>query len=368
MSEIVTALDAKVPTIVWVGPAGASAASAGTFITLSANLAFMAPSTNIGAASPVSAGGGDIAAVFGQTEATKVMEHAKSLIRGIAQQRHPASVAWAESTVAQARSYSWQEALDAQAINGVASTLDDVLSQADGQSATTKAGQVVLHTKGATKVAVSENLIQSFLHTLDDPNIAFILLVLGILFVLLELFHPTLLFGLVGAVSLVLSFYGSGSLPLNVLGVVLVALGIGMLTLETSVPSHGLLAIGGLVAFVVGAVAFYGSPGPYLPAVVVAWPIIATMSVIAAAYALLVLRTLLKMRSLAVPVGSGMVGTEQLVGQIGEVQSDLLPTGTVYVARESWTARLASGGTAPRGSRIQVTGQEGLTLIVEKVG
>jgi membrane-bound serine protease (ClpP class) len=367
MMSIVASLHAKVPTIVWVGPSGAKAASAGTFITLAANLDYMAPSTNIGAASPVAAGGGDIAATYGQTEADKVLNDAVATIRSIAQERHPLAVDWAATTVAKAQSYSAQEALTAHGIDGIASSLDDVLNQADGQTVTVNNAQVVVHTKGATTVTVGEDLIQSILHGLDDPNIAFILLVIGVLCLLVEFFHPTLLMGLIGAFALVLSFYGSGSLPLNVLGVVLVILGIAMFVLEPNVPSHGLLTLGGLVSFVVGAVAFYGSPGPYLPAATVAWPIIATMTAAAAAYGLILVRTLMRMRYQAVPAGSGLVGTVDVVGMPGTVEKDLAPLGTVYVARESWTARLAGGGSAPRGTRVRVVRKEGLILVVEPV-
>ena len=368
MLRIETALDSKIPTIVWVGPAGASAASAGTFITLSANLAYMAPGTNIGAASPVAAGGADIAATYGQTEAEKTLQDAMAKIRSVAQRRHPDAVAWALSTVQDAKSYTADEALAAHGINGIAASLEDVLNQADGQTVTTSTGPVVVHTKGATTVTIGEDPIQLFLHTLDDPNIAFVLLVIGVLCVLVEFFHPTLLVGLLGALSLALSWYGSGSLPLNILGVVLVVLGIFMLVIESSVPSHGLLTIGGLASFLVGAVAFYGSPGPFLPSVAVAWPIIATMTAVAALYGLFLVRTLVQMRHLAVPAGSGMVGTVSVVGATGEVQADLAPLGTVYVGRESWTARLADGSSAPRGTRVKVVRQEGLTLIVERVG
>ena len=218
---------------------------------------------------------------------------------------------------------------------------------------------------GLLRSAIAEVL--RGLHTLDDPNIAFILLVLGVLCVLIEFFHPTLLVGLLGALSLALSWYGSGSLPLNILGVALVVIGIFMIAVESSVPSHGLLTIGGLTAFLVGAVAFYGSPGPFLPSVTVAWPIIATMAAVAALYGLFLVRTLVQMRHLAVPVGSGMVGTVSVVGATGEVQADLDPLGTVYVSRESWTARLADGSSAPRGTRVKVVRQEGLTLVVERV-
>jgi membrane-bound serine protease (ClpP class) len=367
MNSIVSSLNASIPTIVWVGPSGAMAASAGTFITLATNLDYMAPSTSIGAASPVTAGGGDIAAQYGQTEAAKVLSIAVTTIRGIAQEHHPQAVDWAASTVQAATSYTPQEALAAHGINGIASSLDEVLAQADGQVVTVKGAQVTVHTKGATLVTVNEDPIQLVLHTLDDPNIAFILLVLGVLCVLVEFFHPTLLVGLLGALSLALSFYGAGSLPLNVLGVILVVLGIGMLAVEPAVPSHGLLTVGGVACFIVGAVAFYGSPGPYLPSVSVAWPIILTSAGLASLYGLVFVRTVLQMRHIAVPAGSGMVGTVVLVGAIGEVRQDLDPVGSIYVARESWTAKLEGSGSAPRGSKVKVVRQEGLTLIVERL-
>jgi membrane-bound serine protease (ClpP class) len=368
MQDIVKSLNSKIPTIVWVGPAGAKAASAGTFITLSANLAYMAPSTNIGAASPVAAGGADIAATYGQTEADKVMQDAIAAIRSIAEDRHPEAVAWAVTTVQSAQSYSAQQALAAHGINGVATTLDDVLNQADGQTVTTSSGSVVVHVKGAAIVTINEDVVQSFLHTLDDPNIAFILLVLGVLCIAVEFFHPTLLMGLIGALALALSFYGSGSLPLNVLGVFLVVMGLGMLILEPTVPSHGLLTVGGLAVFIVGATAFYGTPGPFEPSVSVAWPIIVTMTVVAAAYGLVLVGTLIQMRRQPVPAGLGLVGTgSKTIGSTGLVQADLSPVGTVWVGRESWSARTRDGSSMPRGSKVRVISQEGLILVVEKV-
>jgi membrane-bound serine protease (ClpP class) len=367
MLRIDAALHSKIPTIVWVGPSGAKAASAGTFITLSANLAYMAPSTNIGAASPVAAGGADIAATYGQTEADKVMNDAIATMRGIAQERHPDAAAWAVTTVQSAQSYSANEALAAHGINGIATSIDDVLSQANGQTVKTSAGSVVVHTAGASLVTINEDLIQSFLHTLDDPNIAFLLLVVGVLCVAVEFFHPTLLMGLIGALCLALSFYGSGSLPLNVLGVVLVVMGLGMLILEPNVPSHGLLTVGGLAVFLVGAVAFYGSPGPYLPSVAVAPVIIGISAAVGAAYGLLVVGALMRLRRQPVPVGAGLVGTDSVVGSMAVVQGDLSPLGTVYVGRESWTARTRDGSSVSREAKVRVVGQEGLTLIVEKV-
>lgn len=368
MQRIVELLNAKVPTIVWVGPRGAKAASAGTFITLSANLAYMAPSTNIGAASPVASNGQDIATVYGQTEADKTMQDAIKSIKSIAQDRHPLAVDWAVTTVQNAQSYTADEALTAEAINGEASSLNDVLNAADGQTVTTSAGSIVVHTKGASIVTVNEDIVQSVLHTLDDPNIAFILLVIGVLLIGIEFFHPTLLMGMLGALCLALAFYGFGNLPLNVLGVILVVLGIAMIVLEPNVPSHGILTIGGICVFVVGGVAFYGSPGPYLPAETVAWPIIGLMAAAAAAYGLLLVGTLMRLRHQPLPVGLGLVGMDKIVGQLGEVQADLVPVGTVYVAGEAWSAKMKDGSSVERGTKIKVVGQEGLTLIVEKVG
>jgi membrane-bound serine protease (ClpP class) len=327
----------------------------------------MAPSTNIGAASPVAAGGADIAATYGQTEADKVLKDAVATIRSIAQERHPDAVAWAVTTVQSAESYTAQEALAAHGINGIATSIDDVLNQAEGQTVTTSGGPVVVHTRGASIVTVYEDLIQSFLHTLDDPNIAFILLVLGVLCLAVELFHPTLLVGLFGALCLALSFYGSLILPLNVLGVVLVVLGLSMLILEPNVPSHGLLTVGGLAVFIVGAVAFYGSPGPYLPTSAVAWPVIGICAAAGAVYGLVVVGALLRLRRQPVPHGAGLVGTDSVVGHVAVVQADLSPLGTVYVGREAWSAKTRDGSSVSRDARVRVVGQEGLTLIVEKV-
>jgi membrane-bound serine protease (ClpP class) len=188
-----------------------------------------------------------------------------------------------------------------------------------------------------------------------------------VLCIAVEFFHPTLLMGLVGAMALALSFYGSGSLPLNVLGVVLVVLGLAMLILEPSVPSHGLLTIGGLAVFLVGAVAFYGSPGPYLPSVAVAPAIIAICAAVGLAYGLVVVGALMRLRRQPAPVGAGLVGTDSVVGSTAVVQADLSPLGTVYVGRESWSARTRDGSSVSREARVRVVGQEGLTLIVEKI-
>jgi membrane-bound serine protease (ClpP class) len=368
MQRIVMTLEnSKVPSIVWVGPGGAKAASAGTFITLSGDLAYMAHSTNIGAASPVAGNGQDIASVYGTTEADKVMKDAVSTITSIAQKQHPQAVAWAVTTVQNADSYSADQALAAGAINGEADTLDEVLAQASTQTVKTPAGSIAVTATNATIVTINEDVVQSFLHTLDDPNIAFILLVIGVLLIAIEFFQPTLLMGSVGVLCLAMSFYGSGSLPLNVFGVVLVVLGLAMIVLEPNVPTHGVLAIGGTISMVVGAIAFYGSPGPYLASESVAWPVIVVMAAIAGLYGLVLVGTLMRMRRQPIPVGAGLLDIDSVVGSVCEVRADIKPIGTVYAGHESWSARTKDGSTLPRGTKVRVVGQEGLTLIVERV-
>ncbi len=215
MDEIKQAfLAAPVPVIVWVAPSGARAASAGTFITLAANLAYMAPATNIGAAAPVGASGEDIPGTMG----IKVREDAIASIAALAEARGR-PVDWAVSTVRDARSYAASEAVDVGAVDGLAATLDDVLRDADGRTVSVSgAGGVILHLAGATVENGPMNPVLGFLHLLSDPNIAFLLFVLGALGLTTELISPNLLTGVLGTLALILAFVGFGSLPLNLAG------------------------------------------------------------------------------------------------------------------------------------------------------
>ena len=260
-------LEAPLPVIVWVAPSGARAASAGTFITLAAHLAYMAPATNIGAASPVSGSGGDIPGTMGE----KVRNDAIATIRAIAEaQGRP--VDWAVSTVEDARSYSAREALEAGAVDGIAATIEEVLADADGRQVEVfGTGTVTLDVDGAAVTDVPMNPVLSFLHLLSDPNIAFILLVAGALLLATELVSPNLVTGILGALALVLAFIGFGSLPLNVVGVLLMAFGFVLFVLESQIVSHGLLTVAGLVCVVLGASVLYTGPvSPSDPVVQVA--------------------------------------------------------------------------------------------------
>jgi len=369
MNDIVTSiLEAPVPVIVWVAPAGGFAASAGTFITMSANLAYMAPGTRIGAASPVGGGGEDITGTEGQKVLNDAIAFMTSIVQTRATHAHR-NLEWAIETVKNARSSSAEEARSLGAIDGIAPNLEDVLAAADGQTVTLKGkGDVTLALKGATADEISMNPFQSLLHLLSDPNISFILFTVGFYGLIFELSNPNFVTGTGGALAIILAFIGFGSLPLNVGGLLLIGLGVVLFVLELTVTSHGLLTVGGLVAFVLGASALYGAPNtPAAPAVTVDLRIVALLSVATAAYMALLLLVVLRSRRAAMRLGPRGAGAIIPVGLTGAVRSELHPKGIVYAAGEEWTARTGDGRPIPRGAPVRVVGQEGLTLIVEPV-
>jgi len=363
--RIVTALlDAPLPTIVWVAPSGGRAASAGTFITLASHLAYMSPGTNIGAASPVGAGGEELTGTIGD----KVMNDAIANIRSIAEARDR-DVDWAVSTVEKAVSSTATEAVAVGAVDAIATSLDDILGQAEGRIVEVRSRPVTVALAGATFTDLAMNPFQSIIHLLSDPNIAFILLTLGFYGLLFELQSPNFVTGILGAIALILAFIGFGSLPLNVAGLILIGLAVLLFVLETTVTSHGLLSVGGLVCFVLGAFTLYTAPGtPVAPDVSVAFPLIVVMAAVTAAYVGLVLVTVarLRRRSLAFAGAYGAGGTMAVpTGTVGIAKTALEPRGVVYAAGEEWTARSGDEKVIARGAPVRVIGQEELTLIVE---
>ena len=359
-----TLLDAPVPTIVWVAPSGGRAASAGTFITLAAHLAFMAPGTNIGAASPVGAGGEELTGTIGD----KVRNDAIANIRSIAEARGR-NVDWAVSTVEKAVSSTAAQAVELGVVDGIAASLDDVRGQADGRTVEVLSQPVTLALDTATVADLSMNPFQSLIHLLSDPNLAFILLTLGFYGLLFELQSPNFVTGILGAIALILAFIGFGSLPLNIAGLILLGLAVLLFVLETTVTSHGLLAVGGLVCFALGAFTLYTAPGtPTAPDVSVALPLIVVMSIVTAGYVGLVLLTVARVRrrSLAFAGAYGAGGTMAVPrGTVGVARTAIDPRGVVYAAGEDWTARSADTLPIAPGEPVRVVGQEDLTLIVE---
>ncbi len=353
-----TLLEADVPTIVWVAPAGGRAASAGTFITLAAHVAVMAPGTNIGAASPVLADGTDIPA----TLRDKVFNDTIAKMRSIAEERDR-NVEWAVSTVEDAVSASATEAVEVGAVDGVAASLAQVLELASGREVEVAGEVVTLDLVDAPTAELAMNPFQSFLHLLSDPNIAALLFSVGSLGLIYELISPNFVTGILGGMAVILAFVGSDSLPLNVAGILLIGLAMVLFVLEWNVVSHGLLTVGGLVCFALGLSALYTAPGdPFQPIVGVALPVIVTMTTTLAVLMGMITLAAVRSRRMAMPSTTGVdVGR----GMQGVVKRPLEPIGSVQVAGEEWSARSVDDRRIERGTAVKVVAVDGLTVLVE---
>jgi membrane-bound serine protease (ClpP class) len=356
-----TLLEAKVPVIVWVAPAGGFAASAGTFITLASNIALMAPGTSIGAASPVGGQGEDISG----TEGDKVRNDAIAKITSIAEARHR-NVDWAASAVRDARSSPVSEAVKLGVVDGTAATLDDVLAFANGRQVEVAGQTITLDLTDASPIELGMNPFQQFIRLLSDPTIAFLLFSAGSAGIIAELWSPNFVTGILGALALILAFIGLGALPINVGGLLLILLAMVLFGLEVTVTSHGLLGVGGLVCFALGASALFTEPGdPFEPVVRVAPLVIAVTTATAAAFLGLVVWAAVRSRSMVSP--GGIVGTAAHLppGSIGVVRRPLEPLGSIHAAGEEWSARSVDGRPLERGVEVRVVSTDGLTLVVE---
>lgn len=353
-----TILEAKVPVIVWVAPAGGYAASAGTFITLSGHVALMAPGTSIGAASPISGDGTDIEGTLGD----KVLNDAVAKITSIANARDR-NVEWAVSTVRDAKSSPAEEAVAVGAVDGIATTLDDVLDLADGRTVEVAGVPTMIDVSGALITEENINPFLAIIRLLSDPTIALLLFSTGATGLLVELYSPNFVTGILGALMVLLGLIGLGTLPLNVGGLLLIIFGMVLFGLELTVTSHGLLGVGGLVCFAVGASALFSGPvNPFEPLVRIAPPVILVITLtLGAIMALIVVGAIRSRRiGLALPMGAHVA-----VGTQGEVRSPLSPVGSVLAGGEEWTARTADGRSLERGAAVRVIKVEGLTLTVE---
>ncbi|MGK2850756.1 MAG: NfeD family protein [Candidatus Limnocylindrales bacterium] len=356
-------LEAPIPTVVWVAPSGGRAASAGTFITLASHVALMAPGTNIGAATPVGGNGEDIEGALGD----KVLNDAIASIRSISEARGR-NVEWAETTVRDARSSPATEALAEGAIDGIVGSVEDVIAFADGLEISVRGVPTTIDTAGATAVELPMNPAQQLLHLLSDPNIAFILFTVGFYGLIFELQSPNFVTGILGAIAIVLAFIGFGSLPLNVAGLLLIGLAVILFLLEFNVSSHGLLTVGGIVCFALGASALYTEPGnPTAPDIKVDPLVVAAFTTITAAYMLFILFVVVRWRRRMGARLGRSTGPIVVSGEMATVRSPLHPIGVVSASGEDWSARTADGTPLARGTPVRVVQQDGLTLIVEPV-
>ena len=346
-------LNSPVPVIVYVSPTGARAASAGVFITMAAHVAAMAPATNIGAAHPVAAGGGSM----DKEMSKKVENDAAAFIRTVARERGR-NQDWAEKAVRSSVSATEQEALKLGIIDLVAESLPDLLAKVDGRQVKTSHGAVTLHTRGATVTPFAVGWRDRFLGLITDPNIAYILLMLGMLGLFFELANPgVVLPGVIGGISLILAFFAFQSLPINWAGLLLILFGIVLLIAEIKVASHGVLTIGGIIAILLGSVMLVNTPEFPLG---VSWLVI--VPVVALTAGIFVFAVSAGVRAQMQRPTTGVAG---LLDVTGVAQTALDPEGQVLVRGELWTA-VASAPAIPAGEHVRVVGIEGLKLKVER--
>ena len=358
-------LEAHVPVAVYVSPAGARAASAGTFVAAAANFAVMAPGTNIGAAAAVGAGGADLP----ETLARKIDEDTRAFIRSIAEIRDRNGDAL-EETVSKAKAYSEQEALDVGIIDLIAPDMDAMLEQLHGRTAETAAGPVVVESAGARVDQLGRTLLEHLLGILANPNLALVLFLIGGLALWAEWSVPGMIGpGVIGVISLILAFVGFFNLPGNWVGLVLLALAMGLFYAETTAPGFSLFGGGGIVSFVLGSIFLFGnffSPSdlPELNIMVSPVVIAVTSGLMAAAW---VLFMRLAMHGGGVSTGFQTEQDVLLEGAAGVAVSDLDPAGRVKVSDKEWSASAGPGDSIREGEEIRVVGVYGEVLKVERL-
>jgi len=353
-SNIVTGImQYKVPVVVYVSPTGAHAGSAGTFITLAANIAAMAPGTNIGAAHPVD--------MQGKSDAVmneKVINDASAFIRTIAEKRGR-NVKWADDAVRTSVSITEAEALEKNVIDIVADNTNDLLTKLDGRDVEVNGITKTLHTKNATVQSLEMGFFQKVLSRLSDPNISYIIMMLGFYGLIFELFSPGAIFpGIIGVICLILAFYSMSSMPVNYAGLGLIIFGIILYLLEIKVVSHGLLAIGGTISVLLGSMILFRT-SPVENYVSLSWSVIISVTAFSALFFLfLVTMGLRAQRS------KPASGVNTMIGQTALTLGELDPAGQVSVLGEIWKA-VSLSGKIPENEKVTVKEIKELTLYVE---
>jgi membrane-bound serine protease (ClpP class) len=359
MNEMVQDMRASsVPIVVYVWPRGAMAGSAGTVITLAGHAAAMAPETAIGAASPVGSEGEDL----GQTMEAKTKNILKATVRSLAEWRGEKAIALAEQTIESASAASASEALDVGLVDFIAVDVNDLLRQMDGFVVHTSTGEQTLHTANARVEDVKPLFIEQLLSVLTNPAIVFLLITIGVQAILIEISTPGgWVAGFIGVVCLALATYGLGVLPVNWFGIIFLITAFVLFILDIKAPTHGALTAAGVISLIVGALVLFNSPGvPSFQRVPVPLIVGASSATGAIFFAVMIFAV----RAQKTPV---RMGIESMPGRMGTARSSIEPSGQVQVGGELWTADLAAGEeTILTGERVEVTGVQGLRLIVRK--
>ncbi len=347
-------LESKIPIVVFVYPAGSQAASAGVFITVSANIAAMAPGTNLGAAHPV--------ILQGQMDSVmneKATNDAAAFIRSISEKRKR-NISWTEEAVRKSLSITESEALKLNVIDLVAENLTDLLLKLNGKEVETASGKIILNTKNARPVYIPMTFSQQILNIFSDPNIAYILFMIGIYGLLFELYNPGSIFpGVVGGISLILALYTMHTLPINYAGLALIIFAIILFLLEIKIVSHGILTIGGVISLLIGSLMLINVKSG-LEIVSISWEIILLFVILTTLFFLFAIGFGIKAQNLKTKTGS-----EGLVGEIGKAISDINPIGQVLIHGEIWTAE--SSSKINKDDAVKVISVSSLKLQVEKV-
>jgi len=361
---------ASIPVATYVAPTGSRAASAGTYILYASHIAAMAPGTNLGAATPVQIGGGisppkiddqdesngdEPESATEDASKNKAINDAAAYIRGLAKLRGR-NEQWAEKAVLEAASLSATEALENNVIDFIATDLDDLLAQLDGHVIEIQGIDRTLQTKNAAISVIEPDWRSELLSVITNPNVAYILLLVGIYGLIFEFSNPgALVPGTVGAICLLLALYSLQLLPINYAGMALLLLGIALMIGEAFQPSFGMLGIGGIIAFVIGSIILMDTDAPGFG---IDLSVIFTFALASVVMFVFVVGMALKSRRR--PVVSGV---EQLLGSEGVVINDFENNGEVFVHSEAWSAQ--SDNPLSKGQRVRVTGMNGLTLEVE---
>ncbi len=359
MDDIVSdILASSIPVIVYVAPEGARAGSAGVYITYAAHVASMAPATNIGSATPVQLGE---ESEDGEETAMdrKIVNDAAAKIRGLAEQRGR-NAEWAESAVRDAANITAGEAVELNVIDFVADDVDDVLAQADGLEVTVRGETIAVETAGATVSEIDMSFFEQLLQVITDPNIAFVLVSLGTLALVFELANPGGIGpGAVGAIMLVTGFYALGTLDTNWAGLALMGLAFLLFVIDVFVPTHGILTISGIVAFLFGGLLLSNTRNDDV--LVISQTVIFTVTAVMGLFFLFIAGTMWRSRGLPPATGEST-----LVGAVAVVRRPLDPDGMVFVQGELWQAT-SSGGNVGRGEFVRVLSVDGLHLMVAPV-
>jgi len=344
-------LNAKVPIVVYVSPSGGWAASAGTFITISAHVAVMAPGTSIGAAHPVTVG-----EEMPEEVSKKVTEYSSAWIRSIAEMRGR-DPQQAELAVTESKSFTASEALEAKLIDLQADDLDSLIRQLDGREVALASGRaVIIDTSDYTLSRNEMNPVERFLHVISDPNIAYILLSLATIGLITEISNPGLIFpGVVGGLCLFMAFYSLGVLNAYWAGVLLILLAFGLFVAEVFTPTFGILTAGGVVSLIIGSLVLFSNSSP---AMQVNRGLIAVVTVLIAAFIVFIVGAVVRGQRRRIATGA-----EGLIGKVATAKTALAPKGKVLVDGELWTA-IVDNGTVEPGEEVTITKVEGLRLLV----